>query len=238
MNKDILLEMNLKHENLVKGSIYKLPNMLNLLEKKFTNDTRGRQRVLEDIKQYLLIECMDKKNYKYLGVRDCFVKKEDMRGKNEASRRNNKEKIYSQLIIKEEEYCNIGIYSIVIEDNIYIGSTIVGFRKRFQSHYLGSDKSMEHTKDMLDNGATFNILHNMTGIEDEPLIRMVENEYINYFKESSKLSVINTNKAWSYTEKKPMIVETEGKSKYKQIKVLEENYDEIMELLIFNGYMW
>ena len=84
---------------------------------------------------------------------------------------------------------NKGIYYIIKDNDIYIGST-VDFRKRFIDHWNG-DKGMEHTYNLLHNGGTFNILYDMTDIEDIELIRMVENEYIQYFKEYTEFNVIN-----------------------------------------------
>lgn len=77
-------------DNLTIGMEYKLPVLFELLKIEYTNDTRGRKRKLDDIKQYLIIEDMPKKIYKYLGVKEEFEKKEDNRGKSENSRGNGK----------------------------------------------------------------------------------------------------------------------------------------------------
>ena len=73
-------------------------------------------------------------------------------------------KEYKELNIKESEYNNIGVYYILKDNDIYIGSTIQGFKTRFQKHYYGCDISMPHTYEMLQNGGFFNILLDMTGI--------------------------------------------------------------------------
>ena len=85
---------------------------------------------------------------------------------------------------------NKGIYYIIKDNDIYIGST-VNFRKRFIQHWNGESKEMKHTYNLLHSGGTFNILYDMTNIEDVELIRMVENEYIQYFKEYTDFNIIN-----------------------------------------------
>lgn len=103
-------------------------------------------------------------------------------------------KQYDNLNIKKTEYDNIGIYYILKDNDIYIGSTLQGYKTRFQKHYYGCDESMPHTYELLQNGATFNILLDMTEIADEPLIRMVENEFIQHFINYTDYNVINRKK--------------------------------------------
>jgi hypothetical protein len=133
------------------------------------------------------------------------------------------------------------------DNDIYIGSTIVGFRDRFQSHYYGYDKNMEHTYELLHQGATLNILYDMTGIDDEVLLRQVEDEYIQYFINNTDYNVINKKEnAYSLTEKKSKVkknktikMKQNKKIKYKtlKIKIPEYKYDEAMQLLIDNGFI-
>ena len=105
---------------------------------------------------------------------------------------------------------NKGIYYIIKDNDIYIGSS-VKFRKRFIQHWNGESKEMNHTYDLLHNGGTFNILYDMTDIEDVELIRMVENEYIQYFKEYTDFNVINHKNEATWKGKN-------YKQKYKNIK--------------------
>ena len=123
---------------------------------------------------------------------------------------------------------NKGIYYIIKNNDIYIGST-VDFRKRFIQHWNGESKEMKHTYNLLHSGGTFNILYDMTNIEDIELIRMVENEYIQYFKEYTDFNVINhmneaTWKGKNYKQRK-----------YKNIKIKIEDYDNVLKLLKENG---
>lgn len=155
-------------------------------------------------------------------------------------------KQYEELNIEQSEYDNIGVYYILKDNDIYIGSTIQGYKTRFQKHYYGCDESMPHTYEMLQDGATFNILYNMTGIDDEPLIRMVENEFIQYFINYTDYNVINKKEnAWSYTEKQDITKpkkekpKKNNKQKYKtlKVKIPENKYEEAMQLLIDNGLL-
>ena len=136
------------------------------------------------------------------------------------------------LIIKNfnvdySERNNKGIYYIIKDNDIYIGST-VDFRKRFIQHWNGESKEMKHTYNLLHSGGTFNILYDMTNIEDVELIRMVENEYIQYFREYTDFNVINHMNEATWKGKN-------YKQKYKNIKIKIEDYDNVLKLLEENG---
>lgn len=166
----------------------------------------------------------------------------DMRGK-AIGIDSNSWKEYEQLKISYEERESIGIYYILKDNDIYIGSTTWGFRNRFLQHYHGYDELMKHTYDLLQNGGEFHILYDMTGIEDEPLIRRVEDEYIQYFKNTTNYNVVNKKEnAWSVTEKKKnkvMKPKQNKKIKYKtlKVKIKEDKYEQALELLRSNGLL-
>lgn len=143
--------------------------------------------------------------------------------KEENKRNSGNLKTYTQLNISENEYINKGIYYIIKNNSIYIGSTVRNFRERFQEHYRGNDESMQHTYNMINNGGVFNILFDMTNIEDEELIRMVENEYIKYFIDETDYCVINQINGWNLFKKK-----------YKSIKIEKEYFDMVLNLLKTN----
>ena len=122
---------------------------------------------------------------------------------------------------------NKGIYYIINDNDIYIGST-VNFRNRFIHHWYGSNKEMKHTYNLLHNGGTFNILYDMTDIEDIELIRMIENEYIQYFKTHTDFNVINLMNEANWKGKN-------YKQKYKNIKIKIEDYDNALKILKEQG---
>ena len=115
------------------------------------------------------------------------------------------------------------------DNNCYIGSTIQGFKRRFFDHYRNTSKIMPHTYELLhNNNAEFRILHDMTDIEDVELIRMVEDEYIQYYKSLPQYNVINrAEKAYykGYCKKQ----------KYKSLKIKEEDYMLVIKLLQDNN---
>jgi hypothetical protein len=131
---------------------------------------------------------------------------------------------YSNLLINEKEYNKIGVYCVIQDNKIYIGSTIVGFRQRFQEHNKRNDDVLP-TYDMLHNNGYFKILW-IANNETEPEIRAKENEYINKYKNDDNWIVMNNNNAWSYTEPKP---------RYKRIKILKSNYEKAIQLLKDNN---
>ena len=122
---------------------------------------------------------------------------------------------------------NKGIYYIIKDNDIYIGST-VNFRKRFIQHWNGESKEMKHTYNLLHSGGTFNILYDMTNIKDVELIRMVENEYIQYFKEYTDFNVINHMNEATWKGKN-------YKQKYKNIKIKIEDYKLALKILKEQG---
>ena len=137
-------------------------------------------------------------------------------------------KKYENLNIRENEYKNIGVYKIVLGNDIYIGSTIAGFRKRFQQHNSGYDELMQHTYDLLQNGGRFEILYDMTDIEDEELIRMVEDEFIKRYLLDKQWNVINKkNGAKGYNKI--------YKKKLKILKIDEDKFYEAIQLLAKYG---
>ena len=152
---------------------------------------------------YILEECdpVERINSNYLTIKNFNV---------DYSKRNNK-----------------GIYYIIKDNDIYIGST-VNFRKRFIQHWNGESKDMKHTYNLLHNGGSFNILYDITDIEDIELIRMVENEYIQYFKTRTNFNVINLMNGANWKGKN-------HKQKYKNIKIKIEDYDNVLKLLEENG---
>ena len=87
---------------------------------------------------------------------------------------------------------------------------------------------MKHTQELLKQGAEFFILHDMNDIEDIELIRQVEEEYILFYTHETDYDVVN-RRINTFACKEPKI-------KYKSIRVVEEHYEEILELLKERGY--
>ena len=134
-------------------------------------------------------------------------------------------KYYPNLKVPEEDFESIGIYKIQLGRNVYIGSTVAGFRKRFQNHR--DKKNPLPTRDMLENGAEFTILEKCNGMT-EPEVRGIENKWIRAYSENPEYILVNEREAHS-NEKKP------PKPKYKRLKVMEEDYEELIRLIEENN---
>ena len=134
---------------------------------------------------------------------------------------------FPQFKINEDKWYNKGVYMIKLDNQVYIGST-VNFRNRFMQHLRGDLDYMKHTYELLNNGGEFFILHDMSDIEDIELIRQVEEEYILFYTHETDYDVTN-RRMGTFATKEPKI-------KYKSIRVEEEHYEEILELLKERGY--
>lgn len=128
----------------------------------------------------------------------------------------------------EEKYDNsIGVYAITLENQIYIGSTRVGFRTRFKQH---NDKKYNklQTKEMLEQGAVFTILQLCDGM-DEVSIRRLEQQWIEEYRNNPEWTVVNDD---SHVKiKGEQHRKQKQKPKYKTLKLTEEEYDLVIEYL-------
>lgn len=133
----------------------------------------------------------------------------------------------SSFNVPYEQKNNHGIYKIVLDNSIYIGSTINNFRKRFLQHYK-YNKDMPETRELLENGGVFEVIHDMTNITDELLIRMLEEEFIKYYMELEDYIVVNKrDKTYS------LYSTNSEKTKYKTIRIKvkkDEYWNTLMEL--------
>lgn len=144
---------------------------------------------------------------------------------------------YDQYKIDKNNNNNTGVYIIVDKDNnCYIGSTTRGFRYRFYQHWENYNGNMKHTYSLLhDNNAEFRILHDMTGVDDVDLIRMVEDEFIQYYRSLPNYNVLNRTDNAYY--KGSIFSEKKKKQQYINIKVNKDKYSEIINLLQDNGLL-
>ena len=118
-----------------------------------------------------------------------------------------------------------GVYKIQLDNDVYIGSTIMGFRKRYIDHSENYQNMMDHTQRLLQNGGIFEILWIAPDNTSENDIRQKEQEYINQYKENEKLHIIN---------KKPQVIIPVHKNKnlkFKKLFIDSRNYNFVIELL-------
>ena len=139
---------------------------------------------------------------------------------------------YPNFNVNEDEVESIGVYKIELGNYIYIGSTVVSFKRRFKEHTFNNNKLI--TKEMIKNGAIFTILQNCDGMS-EPEVRLVENIWIEEYKNNPNYILVNSNKAYSYSDKKQNKINKPKPPKYKSIKVNENDYEKLLLLIEENG---
>ena len=130
---------------------------------------------------------------------------------------------FESFKVDENKFNNKGVYMIRLNNEVYIGSTTYGFRKRFMQHKNNWKQNMPYTEDLIKRGGVFSILHDMTDIEDIELIRMVEEEYILFYTHETDYDVINRRINTPVSEKPK-----KSKIKYKSIKIEEEYYEQMI----------
>ena len=129
----------MKLENIKVGEVYTYSELCKLLEEK---EKTGKSKILQ-IKEwdryfsyYHPINQKTKKESKKFGITQIFdtpKEKVDNRKNNGGHNKGNR-KVYDCIIPTNEEIeNNIGVYIIYNDDEVYIGSTIASFRKRFST---------------------------------------------------------------------------------------------------------
>lgn len=64
-----------------------------------------------------------------------------------------------KYLVQKEINTKKGVYIIQLNLDVYIGSTINGFRKRYVQHFTNRDNMMPHTQSMLLNGAGYILMY-------------------------------------------------------------------------------
>ena len=143
---------------------------------------------------------------------------------------------YEQFLPSYEDGQKKGVYIIQKDNKVYIGSTIVSFRKRFLEHMDKKTKPIIH--DMLYNGATFSILWFANENDEEYIIRDKEEQYIKYYSSLSQYDVVNTlmetyTKDLSieqnriYNNQRTKNNKSSSKQRYKSLKFKESDIEKI-----------
>lgn len=141
-------------------------------------------------------------------------------------------KQFDQYKIPMEYDHRAGVYAIKLKNKMYIGST-TDFRKRFLVHKYGI-KNFEYTKNLLDNGATFEILF----LAPDSMLRQElldkEQEIIDLYLSQSNIEVIN-KELIVYGSSKSKKIRKRIKQQLCQILVTKSNYKRAVQLLKENG---
>lgn len=121
-----------------------------------------------------------------------------------------------------------GVYKIENDEYIYIGSTIRYFTLRFSQHFYNYDGNHSKTQEVLNNNGTFECLQSFEVGTDEKTIRECEAEYIRKYRNNKKELLNDTI---------PELLLSEEKIRYRQIKIPEEYFEEVKNILNENGFL-
>lgn len=126
-----------------------------------------------------------------------------------------------------------GVYKIQLNNQVYIGSTTVGFKTRYRQHCVNNQNTSSHTQALLSKGASFDIIWVADENDSESIIRQKENDYIQQYKKNG-YKMLNSNIPVIISEKRTVIPE-KRKPTYKNIKINKEDYEKAIALLTENG---
>ena len=129
-----------------------------------------------------------------------------------------------------------GVYKIQLDNQVYIGSTVVGFRTRYRQHCINYRDLSTHTHDLLENGASFDIMWIADENDSEATIREMEYAYIKYYTNKG-YNMLNSDIPVVISEKRAVVPKKKktSKPKYTNIKINKEDYEKAIALLTENG---
>lgn len=130
-------------------------------------------------------------------------------------------------MVEQSDNDSIGVYKIQLHNQVYIGSTVVGFRRRYTQHIRNFEGLMPHTQKLLQEGAIFSILWKAENGETEEEIRLMEQKYLDDYK-------INGYDIKNGSEN-VVIRGHKKKQKRRIIRVMEDDYDIAIRILAQNG---
>lgn len=209
------------------GSSITYKQMCEVLNLKYYSGGKSKQLQIKDIGRYYELYKV-KTKHMIVSKRECVLEKQDKR-KDTSGNNAGYRKEYDGYNVEKNRDNDNGVYCIALNENLYIGSTGTTFRKRFQAH-IGGKNGQPHTKEMLNNGGLFQELW-ISDVDDEYIIREVEQMYIDYFM---------ANKYWSIANRmEETVCLSEKKKRYKNktIKVDERQYELALEILKEHGIM-
>ncbi|MGL6174874.1 MAG: hypothetical protein ACRC1P_09755 [Cellulosilyticaceae bacterium] len=139
---------------------------------------------------------------------------------------NGSHKSFPQYITDRKLDHGIGVYTISVGNDIYVGSTITGFRERFIRHTHGKQ---QNTKKLLDRDAYFKEIW-VSDVEDEYIVRSIEQIYIDYFRSNKSWNLVNTREE-AYCMKEKIINNKPKEKEYQSIKILKSQFNIIMDMI-------
>ena len=129
---------------------------------------------------------------------------------------------FNQLNLSLENMHKAGVYKICLGNKIYIGQTN-NFYLRFSQHKFNYNHCEEKTKELLDQGATFDVIE----YEEDKTERLkLERKWIKYYAHNPDYDCINTVCVKNMKRKN---------LKYAKLKVSRKDLEEIEKLLKEKG---
>jgi len=145
---------------------------------------------IKDFRRYFQFE---KSGYKFI-ITDIFdtpLAKEDKRTMSYGRERYKIESDNYLIDPKDNNAC--GVFKIQFGNLVYIGKTTQGFRRAYQCSYNDYNGMIPVTKEMLNNGATFEILWKAT---EEDSYEDIKNQRLNYLNKYKKMGYDIANKSF------------------------------------------
>ena len=129
---------------------------------------------------------------------------------------------FSGYHIPQEHSKSKGVYRIICDNEVYIGSTCSGFRRWFIQHLRLNNHPT--TKDLLERGGRFELVETMNNASKEEIL-MREDYYIDLYSKDKDYTVVNQRPA----------LPSPPKVKYKRLLILEDDYELAMSILEEHG---
>lgn len=218
------IKMNILKEYKEKGIIVSYKDICNdfgwKIDKKGSNIKKAQFKTLDCMCKYIKIGNSKGTKYKIVEVFEKPKKKNDGRIKDG----------YNDNLVMDLEFAknNSGVYAIVLENDIYIGSTINSFKERYNASIVNPNS--EKHRDLIRKGGKFiRLWVAEKGFDDEDTIRKIEQLYLDYYMNNKDYNVVN-GKRTTHTLYKKYKKENKN-SKYKTIKVNHEDYEKVLKLL-------
>ena len=193
-------------------------------------DTTGGSYKKARLKKLESLCSFDRLGNKYI-IKEIYDTPKDIEdGRGKSCNNKGKGKNINKLLsygISYEDMNKKGIYAIILDNKIYIGSTINNFLSRYGQHK--EKRNLLKTRDMLEQGATFKILQICEHMTEEQ-VRVIEDNWIKEYRNNSQWEVINKTNVKIKGKRKP-----KPKVKYKKVKINELDYSKAIELLTKNG---
>lgn len=157
--------------------------------------------------------------------------------------------------VPKEHYKSKGVYAVILNKDIYVGSTTAGFLARYRQHT--NPKNYLCTLGMLKQGAVFKSLWIADDNCTEEIIRQKESEFIGEYMRDDNWNVVNIRHQIHCTshkgdmfcngikiQKPTNLTKVKSKHKIKKhpediryIKIKHKHYDTAIELLKSKGLL-